>query len=534
MARRGIADDESAKKSDKMPKKGRFIKIMFGFDFSNYLPLPPKFVHSVEHLADQEIQIEDWNGLQWSVKLEQVDGSLALNEGWNKFFLDHSLKEGYILVFEYAVDGHFTVYIFGQTAVEITDFDNVGPKNRKRVKTNLDPVSPDNPLLKNNVQPREKSGPNDSVLHRSKTGNCKTRPKETDGNVMRPSCELPTAGAEDKIGMVNKDTESYGRKERDFLNDTCFETGKKTPAECVTRITDKINTNADGNNTQVNASRTDGVNGCSNDADRFVKKDLDISAGPSHTGKKKVDVNRNVSEKFTGTVEKAPERKRSPSRGVKTDVAKMKRNGTQMDGDHVEKINSGSSDILADKNRVTLSDKGNLSGKVREDTSNPPNDRSERGIAGKRKCPESTLPSEEGKRRLKQEQVGPKGKAPITRQNDQMLFPPVKAEPDLADEAVPSSGISPFTAKVENKSYLELPVKIPSVKRDSGRGKVVYIRDSFGKIWPMINPNKLFMEALVGNWARFCETNGIKPGDECRFQLENEKLCCYRVDVIHK
>ncbi|CAA0828587.1 B3 domain-containing protein [Striga hermonthica] len=509
MARRGIAHDESEKGSDKMPKKRRFIKIMFGFDFSTYLPLPPSFVKSVKHLADQEIQIEDSNGLQWSVKLAEVDGSLSLNEGWNKFFLDHSLREGYILVFEYAVDGHFTVYIFGQPAVEITDFDNVSPKNRKRVKTYPDPVSPDKPLLKKIVQPREKSGPNDSVAPRSKTRTCKTRSKEADGNMMRPSCELPTAGSENKIGMINRDTESCGRKEKDILYDpSCLETGKKTPAKCVTKITDKLNTNADGNNTQINASRTDGV-----------KKPLDVSAGPSRTAQKKVDVNRNASEKFTGTVEKAPEKKRSPSRAVKTDV-KMKKNATQMAGDHVEKINSDSSDILADMNRVTRSDKGNLSGKVREDASNPPNDCSERGIAGKRKYLEPTIPSEEleklcGKRRIKQEQVGPKG------------------EPDLADEAVPSSGISPFTAKVENKSYLELPVQIPSVKKD--KGKVVYIRGSSGKIWPMIYPNTLkSVKALVGNWTRFCETNGIKPGDECRFQPENEKFCCYRVDVMNK
>lgn len=62
---------------------------------------------------------------------------------------------------------------------------------------------------------------------------------------------------------------------------------------------------------------------------------------------------------------------------------------------------------------------------------------------------------------------------------------------------------------------------------------IVYLRDSVGRIWPVVYCEYIGSRALTVNWTNFCEQNNIKPGDKCRFQVEDSSLHVFRVDVTH-
>lgn len=90
--------------------------------------MPPKFAYGVPGLVDKTAFLEDSSGQLWEVNVSYVNGSLAFHEGWNKFFLDHELKLGDFLVFNYIDGSHFVVRIYTNTACEKNDF----PKSKRR------------------------------------------------------------------------------------------------------------------------------------------------------------------------------------------------------------------------------------------------------------------------------------------------------------------------------------------------------------------------------------------------------------------
>ncbi|WMV30654.1 hypothetical protein MTR67_024039 [Solanum verrucosum] len=80
---------------------------------------PPKFVKSVSHLIDREINLEDSYGLLWRVTLSNHNGSLVIKQGWPDFSSKHDVKVGEFIVFHYVLsDEHFIVQIFGTHGCE--------------------------------------------------------------------------------------------------------------------------------------------------------------------------------------------------------------------------------------------------------------------------------------------------------------------------------------------------------------------------------------------------------------------------------
>ncbi|KAL6552460.1 hypothetical protein OROHE_007824 [Orobanche hederae] len=517
------------KSKDHSPNVIRFFKIMFGKDFGKFLYLPPLFARKMKHLVGQEAQIEDSSGLRWPVMLSCINGSLAFHKGWSKFYVDHGLKGGQFLVFNYINGTHFTVRVFGETACETTDFDNVRPRRSKRLKTNMDWISPDEPFQTTDINSREKPSPADLVASRSEFRNC--GPIFT--NLEDPCCMIDRRG----------DECCYRGERRDVLYDlSCFEMEKKKPdTNALSPL--RNNSKADDSRMAANVIHTDEINGLSEDLDKFeesqgtekVSSHADnTKTDASHTVKKRQAVMDviHTSEIFVDKFEKASGNNITPFHAVKRDQ-------TRKTSDNSRKINGDSNDILTDKFRIKFPDCSNASKKLRVDVSDSQNgdsrlrasDRESPSIGRnkaaekeenvvKHSCPESSVSK----------------KRPIIAEHGQMLSPVVKVEPDLSCDTVAAGGVSPFSAEVESQSYLELPVHIPSApgRREGGRGKVVYLRDPTGKLWPMLYPDLISVKALTGNWKRFCKQNGIKPGDECRFQVENEKMYYYRVDITHK
>lgn len=97
--------------------------------------MPQKISQTIPVLvAGQDHVLEDTNGQRWQVTLGTKDGNLAFAKGWDKFFADHGLREGYILAFHYIMKSHFVVQITDSTGFEKVRFPVANGKKRKRSK----------------------------------------------------------------------------------------------------------------------------------------------------------------------------------------------------------------------------------------------------------------------------------------------------------------------------------------------------------------------------------------------------------------
>lgn len=81
-------------------------------------------------LVNKKIALNDSSERQWNVKVSGFNGSFAFMEGWSTFSLNHGVKVGYLLVFNYVKDLHLDVKIYDPSACEKLDF----PKARKQKK----------------------------------------------------------------------------------------------------------------------------------------------------------------------------------------------------------------------------------------------------------------------------------------------------------------------------------------------------------------------------------------------------------------
>lgn len=67
---------------------------------------------------------------------------------------------------------------------------------------------------------------------------------------------------------------------------------------------------------------------------------------------------------------------------------------------------------------------------------------------------------------------------------------------------------------------------------------IIYLRGSVGGLWPVVYREYIGEYvgggALTANWTEFCKRNNIKPGDKCRFQVEeNIAYAVFKVIVTH-
>nr|XP_011464210.1 PREDICTED: uncharacterized protein LOC101297645 isoform X3 [Fragaria vesca subsp. vesca] len=108
-----------------------FFKIMIGKQFSKFMELPPK-VARIVLLSDRKTFLEDLTRQRWNVAISTVNGSLAFQQGWNAFALDHDLQVGDFLVFNYVVGSHFTVKIYDNSGCELNLFETIHQHNINR------------------------------------------------------------------------------------------------------------------------------------------------------------------------------------------------------------------------------------------------------------------------------------------------------------------------------------------------------------------------------------------------------------------
>ncbi|GAB2301001.1 hypothetical protein Dimus_038643 [Dionaea muscipula] len=98
---------------------------MIGDRFSEALFVPPRFAGKIASLLDKETYLEDSTGRRWTVMLSNVDGCLAIREGWNDFSSDHNIQLGDFLVFHY-IAGHFVVQVYGRNGCQKLQYSEEG------------------------------------------------------------------------------------------------------------------------------------------------------------------------------------------------------------------------------------------------------------------------------------------------------------------------------------------------------------------------------------------------------------------------
>ncbi|KAL0429573.1 UNVERIFIED_CONTAM: hypothetical protein Sradi_0583300 [Sesamum radiatum] len=624
MVRRRVARDEHTRRnretSNRMEKDpslvtARFFKIMFGKDYSKVLYLPPKFARTVNHLAGQEIQIEDSSGLRWSVTLSHVNGSLAFQKGWPKFFLDHGLKEGEFVVFNYVNRSHFVVQIYGKRACERINFNNGKRRPNKRSRRCTETVYQDAPIQTTDLNSRDKPRSATSVASGSEFQTRQTRKLGAKSDHGRLQVLPIPINMEDPTCMINRADGHYLGEDRNFLYDlSLFEMERETdernkfekaldtktipsPPE-VTEEANKFEkaldttnalseipeqANMERDDTQMAVIQTNENIGHSADipTDKFEEAP-NINVAPTHTdtveqsktkgddSEMAVDHTNKVdghSGESTDKLEKTLDTKLALSHTEIKEKTQIMGDDTQTREVRTVQIDDCTGDIFTANCHSKPSDFSNLKKDMSGDASNFQNGNSHlvasdsespsicsNKIAGrevKRRCYGSSISSSVlkdrfGKPAIKKELVElgeetnglpavfhteePK----MVSEYAKMSPPAVKVEPDLYDTSELVT-VCAFSTEVKTLCYLELPIPIPSVpgRRDKGRGKVVYLRDSSGRVWPVLYPDTPPVKALTVNWRNFCEGNDIKLGDKCRFEVEDMMLCIYKVDVIH-
>ncbi|KAK4414176.1 B3 domain-containing protein [Sesamum alatum] len=630
MARRRVARDERPRRinressSEKEIEKeidpsmvsARFFKIMFGKDYSKVLYLPPKFARTVEHLAGQEFQIEDSSGLRWSVTLSYLNGSWAFQKGWPKFFLDHGLEEGQILIFNYVNGSHFVVQVYERTACERINFDNETDRPNKRSRRGTETVSEDATVPTTDLNSRDKPGSAASVASGSEFQTHQTHKLGAKFDSGRLQVLPIPINMEDPTCMINRDDGYYQGEDRNFLYESLFEMERKADdwnnfhnaLDTKTilshpEVTENANTfektlgtmnapseipeetNIERDDTQMAVIQTNEDNGHSADipTEKFEEAPdpkialshidtVDQSKTEGDNSKMAVaptnQVDGHSGEISTDKLEKALDTKLALCHTEITERTKIKGDDTQMGEVQAEQIDARTGDIFTDKCHSKPSDSSNLKKDMSGDASNFQKGNSRllasdsespsvcsNKIAGReviRRCngssgSSSVLKGQFGKHAIKKElvELGEEANGlpeifrteepDMVREYTKMSPLGVKVEPEQSYDIGRLVTVCAFSTEVKSLSHLELPIPFPSVpgRRDNnGRGKVVFLRDSSERLWPVLHPESPPVKSLTGNWRKFCEYNEIKLGDNCMFQVEDIMHRVYKVDVI--
>ncbi|KAH6772070.1 hypothetical protein C2S51_010474, partial [Perilla frutescens var. frutescens] len=580
MVRRGVSPD--------VPP--RFFKIMFGKDHSKLMYLPPEFARKVNHLTNQEIQIEDSCGQRWSVTLSRVNGSLAFQKGWQQFFLDHGLKVGHMLVFTYTEGSHFTVQIYTRSAVERTYFNNEIPRRRKRFRRDQGTSLEDEPDQTADANSGDKpisaslvSAGNE--FQRLETG---LAMENADLVVSQPPPE--PMNIEDPICIINRD-DVYHEEHRNLLYDlSSFEMENRisdanNSQKALITVSDPPHTETahhdvnfeDAADKKISLSEiVEPIKTAGDDAMELTKTTMEDAEMAVIQTDLILDNSGDISiNKF----EKELDAKKALSHEEIADQITKEVDDTQI-APHSGQAGGHSCDAFVDRFDKEPSNNSNMKKGMLDNVCNfqdgdnhfsesfsvspsiGSSKLAEREHAVKSKFGELSISSSAVKHPLggpavKKELVkmedkaiacnevshgGKKAPVAMVWNHAQMISPPVKVEPEIEPDQFNETGPSdtcPFSAEVKSRVYLELPVPIiPSARGKKPRPQppipemVVYLRDSNQKLWPVVYNEYRGRRAFTNNWTKFCEQNNINPGDRCRFHAEDNAMSyVYRVEV---
>ncbi|WOG87068.1 hypothetical protein DCAR_0206288 [Daucus carota subsp. sativus] len=487
------------RKKDPSPLITTFYKVLYGgYDYWKYLCLPQKISQTIPVLgAGKVYDLEDTNGQRWQVTLGNKDGHLAFNKGWDKFYADHGLREGYSLVFHFMVKSHFVVQIIDKTGLEKRMFPLENGKKRKRSEIDVNSNAVGECQNHSNKQGSVFPGVPDSEarIHgqpMSKNNSSSVKP----GDGMYQHVALGDSDIE-QVFTINRDSGYKCEEGRSpilgFIN---LEMRGVDPDGSSDKRTHPSNTSA-----------------ACNAAARILDENP-------------------VSAKVVSG--EPPAKVTAPTFFSNSNVSLKKENVAEVGNDHLGDYQSGLgkqsaknvAELPAKATAPTFSNNNNLYLK-RENMAEVGNDRetvtllkSERMEVGKSPSCEFMSVEKYPKFKERSDQIiGGDEKS-----NE--IHKAVKAEPvdSYNDERLDASALT-FTVMVGSKELLVLTLWTCMDK------KVVNLKGGDKRVWPVLYHQKLGIKALTSGWKNFFLSNKLRIGDECTFILENESETIFRIDV---
>ncbi|XP_042504660.1 uncharacterized protein LOC122081552 isoform X2 [Macadamia integrifolia] len=465
-------------KRDPSPIAVSFFKVLVDDRFTKFLFIPPKFACSVCSMLGEKAYLEDSNGRRWSVRLSTIDGSLAFRQGWDEFASDHFLKIGQFLIFTYIIGSHFVVQIYDESGCEKLNFPlklHSGGGKKANPKLSSDHLPSDSETY----VPKE--APSFLIDRGSR-------------NEQGSNSTSPSASNIEIINSAFKDaqkTEMAGKKAS--LCHITQERPKSQPAvdheEVPFYIIDRDNM------TEQGETRTS----------HFDLSSFEMFRDKSGAGQME-EASVAIGKKHSPYHEKE---KRNPD--MPNIVCEL--------GARHNTINLGSRSAVKPKmEEIPLV---GSSGSVPQI------------VTKMSACFDVpvVLEMEKGKKvRVIKEEF--EEKVNLSTKDKEKAYKPVKIEPkDSDDLSAPNLIKFCYSVTAVTQSWLELPTVSRKGKPKMER-KIVLLRDSAGRVWPVLYQERCEFRGLTSGWKAFAKANNIQPGDVCLFGVENQSEGLLRVNIV--
>ncbi|XP_057535866.1 uncharacterized protein LOC130813947 isoform X2 [Amaranthus tricolor] len=468
-------------KHDTAPIVSSFFKVMLGNDFSDVLYVPPRFAKTITEMEGERTYLEDSTGQKWKVNLSKVNGSLAFQKGWREFSSSHGIKLGEFLIFNYIKGSHFNVQIFGRSGCEkrIIFHENDHPKNRAKVATNLFPKSfrldssnkectcPLTDSVHDDVPVSLSNLSKDIRVDVPKQGNSNKRPKVV------PTTDILV----DSYFMTDRNTSLAKEDAKSNLFDLSVLEMSKTNIAANGETT--FSHENDGNNLSV----------------PLTFKKTDVKLNLKHT--KKLQLVRSTYTRVSKELCGKPSTLIAPVQTARK----------------YDKITpsypSGYCQPEGLTNRIVKKE--------------PRKNEDDLFGANFSSFNENAM-SNHG--------YGDVNLGPLD--DDVKIIGIVKPEPiDLCNDTPLSFSRITCSVPQDNESFLVLPEALPMKGRQymKSKGKLVFLRNSIGKDWPVVYHDRYSRQVLACGWEAFKQANNIHAGDECSFEVDDiqKRIFCVRV-----
>ncbi|XP_015068524.1 B3 domain-containing protein Os01g0905400-like [Solanum pennellii] len=476
-----------------------FFKVMIDKSFLQVLFFPPKFARSVTHLTDQETYLEDSSGHRWRVTVCNHKGSLSIRQGWPKFSSDHGLDVGDFLVFHYVPGQHFIVKIFGTSGCEKKSCSDIG-NGRKRARTYLEATAPAELFQTTDVT---------SVKKKSKTS---------------AESESETVTYKTNAANFKTSAESESEKVRYKANAANFKTSAESESEKVTYKTNTANfttnINADIGKGQSVHSAIDVDESCCV-IDRNAQYDQEDDRLCLHLSSFEMPASKPLT---VGTS--------SPFKG---DIGK----DNQVEANFRSQTESNLNVEIDNLNSKAPWSKLEAGIRATNMVSSPAKDIPLRYPKYKKSNEASQFAREAMLVKKEFEEITTVAFSPAraihggeyANGNEKVI----KSEPaDSGDARSLNAGSYSCLVEIDGRDFLELPEswrKYLPQKAKLGR-MIIYLRGQDKRIWPTLYNSRSGFNVLTCGWKQVTATYGLNPGDECLFQLVNQRGCIFEIRKI--
>ncbi|KAL2464034.1 B3 domain-containing protein-like [Forsythia ovata] len=497
--------------------------------------LPPCFVRKVRESIGQQTLLEDSTGRQWPVTMSLIDGSWAFQKGWQEFALCHGLEVGHLLVFSYIKGRYFDVQIYGTSGCERMNFNSRTGQAQEKVVQN-DPIQ----KVDTNATAENPSS-STSIASGSKFQHGRSHPMVTRASRAGSDFErqqfIPTPLSVDDPAL-NRGRGKAKKRSRQGQEKIVQNEPIQTVDTNATGIPSLSTAVASGSKFQQGQSHPTATIASDSGRDfgrqQFITTPLSID-DPNHILKRNDGCNQ------------------EDARTYLYDLSIFDMGKNESDTHKIEKSLGG--EIVPDHSQISKQAELTANDMLKETSnlfSNFQNDEENNAVRGSdglfssgneapsvgnskiagREC--AMIPKNRDCSVAIPLLKDPSGKEPNMAMKSAQV--PLRAVKYMSSVVVPDVAAALLSVEVKCLSFLEKPVLLPPIKgvNEGGQRQIVYLRDSAGRLWPVLQTATFGVTSFSDGWKTICEENNIEPGDFIKLKPENSIWCSYRVSVINK